>query len=35
VINQTQTLEGLQIGLVNIASEKETLPVMVIANWQF
>jgi len=35
IVNQTQTLEGLQIGLVNAVSQKESLPVMVIANWQF
>ena len=35
LVNQAQTLEGLQIGIVNAVSQKDTLPVMVIANWQF
>lgn len=34
-MNYTETMYGLQIGLVNIIHRKETLPVFVIANWSF
>lgn len=35
LINQCQTLYGVQLGLLNIASQKQSLPTMLLVNWQF
>jgi hypothetical protein len=35
LVNYTENMHGLQIGLVNIISNKESLPVFVLVNWSF
>jgi hypothetical protein len=31
----TQTLYGLQIGVINVVRQKENLPILPIVNWAF
>lgn len=34
-MNYTQTMHGLQVGIVNVIRTKKDLPILPIVNWSF
>ena len=35
IVNYTESMYGLQIGLINFIKEKDKLPVLPLVNWSF
>lgn len=35
ILNRTRTLDGMQIGLINVVADKPSMPILPIVNWSF